>query len=100
MKNFRLGKCLVGEMSDRGSVLAVKVGEMSGRGNVRLGNCLVGELSVGELSVGELSIGDLSSGKCPSGKCLVGEMSGYPLDHLTMAFYFKLVHQEPSLKVI
>ena len=40
------GKCLIGEMSDRGSLR---------RGIVQSENCLVGEVSVAEVSIGELS---------------------------------------------
>ena len=43
--------------------------EMSGRGNVRSGNCPFREMSVGEVSIGDVSVGELSSGKCQSGNC-------------------------------
>ena len=48
--NIRSGKCLVGQMSGRGNVKSVSVGELSSRGCVSRG------------SVGR---GNVQSGKCP-----------------------------------
>ena len=50
--NVHSGKCLIGDMSSRGSVL---------RGIVRSGNCPFREMSIREVSVGEVSVGELSS---------------------------------------
>ena len=65
-RNVRLGKCLSGEISSRGSVL---------RRSVRSVKCPFREMSGGKVSVGEVSAEDLSSGKCQSGKCLLRKLS-------------------------
>ena len=56
------GEETVGELSGRGIVRSgnCPVGELSGRGIVRSGNCPSGNCPGGELSVGELSVGELS----------------------------------------